>query len=618
MNEFSQTLLSTLSGEQAATVLRSPGSTVAPPHDATLGRRALEVLQQLSHDPQALRVESELGAGGMGVVQLARQVALDRHVAVKTLKPALRAASDVEALLAEAWRTGRLEHPNILPVYSLSLDPQGLPVLVMKRIEGVTWGTLIRDPNLMAAHAQGRTPLDEHLRILQQVCNAVHFAHARGIIHRDLKPENVMVGAFGEVYLVDWGIACAPGPAVSLAGTPAYMAPEMLGSAGGQLTVRTDVYLLGAMLYEVLAGKAPHHATNPQELFEVVLRSNPKIPDDAPEELATLVRACMSSDPLKRPESALDVRLRLEAFAQHQGSNALARQVEKRAAELKVLATSAHPDRRRVDELFSECRFGLQMSLAGWSGNQRARELLESVVATMVRFELEHGSARAAEVLLPELKEPGELPALVAAALEREKDKDLQVLRLKSLEQQLDPRLGGRTRTLVALVVGVIWVIFPFLGHVIQVDPATEMVKSAPVALLSAVILTIVALRGRRKAVLLTTLNRQLLRALIPTMTLQAVGVTIAWHLGVTGGEYGAAILAGYWGVITTVIAASLMPPIWPTPLAYFAGAAVALKWPEYRHLATMGSNLVMCANALIVARSRRYSSAEDESSLVH
>ena len=230
--------LQTLQGE-ARTVVRNPTSTVAPPGDGAIGRRALEVLKRLTHDPRALVDEGPLGEGGMGVVHLEKQVALDRKVAIKFLRADTRTAHDVEALLSEAWRAGALEHPNILPIHALSLDEAGYPVIVMKRIEGVTWQALLRDPAAMAAHAPGKHPLDEHLRILQQVCNAAHFAHTRGIVHRDLKPENVMVGSFGEVYVVDWGLACAPGPAGQLAGTPAYMAPEMTGR--GDISVQTDV-----------------------------------------------------------------------------------------------------------------------------------------------------------------------------------------------------------------------------------------------------------------------------------------------------------------------------------------------------------------------------------------
>jgi serine/threonine-protein kinase len=140
-DDEAEVLLQTLKGE-AQTLVRSPSSTVAPPQDGLIGRRALEILKGLVFDPKALVDEAPLGEGGMGVVRLAKQVALDRHVAVKFLRPEHRAPSDVEALLSEAWLAGALEHPNILPVYSVGLDAQGLPVIVMKRIEGRTWSTL--------------------------------------------------------------------------------------------------------------------------------------------------------------------------------------------------------------------------------------------------------------------------------------------------------------------------------------------------------------------------------------------------------------------------------------------------------------------------------------------
>jgi hypothetical protein len=132
------------------------------------------------------------------------------------------------------------------------------------------------------------------------VAQGLQAAHARSIVHRDLKPDNVMVGSFGEVYVVDWGIATAFGPATQLAGTPAYMAPEMLGTPGARLSARTDVYLLGAMLFEVLVGRAPHQATSPRDLFDVVLRSEPALPDTVPSELAALVRRAMRAAPDQR------------------------------------------------------------------------------------------------------------------------------------------------------------------------------------------------------------------------------------------------------------------------------------------------------------------------------
>jgi len=367
-----EALLQTLRGA-AQTLVRSPGSTVAPPQDGLVGRRALEILKGLLFDPGALIDQGPLGHGGMGVVHLAKQVALDRHVAVKFLRPEHRTPTDVEALLSEAWRTGALEHPNILPVHSVGLDEQGLPVIVMKRIEGRTWTTLLRDPSAMAAHAPDKAPLDEHLRILQQICNAVHFAHARGVVHRDLKPDNVMIGSFGEVYVVDWGIATQPGPCTQLAGTPAYMAPEMLGGPQAVISERTDVYLLGSMLFEVLAGSAPHRGETPHQWVDCVLRSSPALPANVPEELADLVLGCMKSKPEDRPESALAVRRKLEAFVEHQGSLALATQSERRADELRVVLATATPDATSVPASLSPRGEGVRASVRASGTNDHRR-----------------------------------------------------------------------------------------------------------------------------------------------------------------------------------------------------------------------------------------------------
>ncbi|MCB9615733.1 MAG: protein kinase [Sandaracinus sp.] len=128
---------------------------------------------------------------------------LEREVAVKGLREDLDTPLVRARLLLEARVTGRLEHPNVVPVHLVTEDDEGRPRIVLKRIEGRSWRELLdeRPPD-------GRD-LAEHVRILGQVCQAIRFAHSRGVLHRDLKPENVMVGDFGEVYVVDWGIALA-------------------------------------------------------------------------------------------------------------------------------------------------------------------------------------------------------------------------------------------------------------------------------------------------------------------------------------------------------------------------------------------------------------------------
>ena len=198
----------------ASTVVQDPGSTVNPPREPSndASRAALEAFEELG---ELLRTKAQhglvtahtLGEGGMGVVRLARQVALDRPVAVKTLKDAVRSRDMSLELLREAWITGSLEHPNVVPVYDLAMDPEGGPAIVLKRIEGVVWRDLLQDPEAVRQRFGAGDLLDWNLRTLISVCNAVAFAHERGIVHRDLKPENVMLGRFGEVYVLDWGIA---------------------------------------------------------------------------------------------------------------------------------------------------------------------------------------------------------------------------------------------------------------------------------------------------------------------------------------------------------------------------------------------------------------------------
>lgn len=588
-------------GVDARTLVRSPSSTVEPPRDWHRGRRALEVLERLSFDPAALEDLGPLGEGGMGVVHAARQVALDRTVAVKFLRPDKRAPSDVEALLAEAWRTGGLEHPNILPVHALHLDADGRPLLVMKRIEGQTWAQLLHEPALLEALAPGKPPLGEHLRILQQVCNAVHFAHSRGVLHRDLKPENVMVGRFGEVYLVDWGIAVEPGPSTTLAGTPAYLAPEMLGSPHATLSERTDVYLLGAVLCEVLSGRAPHRGATPNELFASVLRSNPELPADAPDELVALVRRCMQPKPEDRPASALEVRLALEAFTQHEGSLSLAAQSDVRAGELVTELAKPAPDAAKVGRLFSECRFGFQQALASWSGNSRAVAGLDRVLRAMIDFELRHGAARVAASLLQDLPVPdAALRERVEAAVKLETGKDAQLAQLQALAVKHDPETGSAARMALALGVGVVWIVAQWVNTRLVVDVRGEQLGGGVIAGVMALGLIIVL--GRVPA-LQAALNRQVVRTLIFALLTQAVVLCGLLAAGVFIGTQLNLLLMAYWFVIAGSVAASVLPAIAPSAVGYLVSAVLVGAFPQYRHPLSMLGNLVFCVNAAVYFR---------------
>jgi serine/threonine protein kinase len=185
----------------------------------------------------------ELGRGGMGVVYRAFDRELSRDVAVKVFNAPSRPGMAAR-LLREARIIARLEHPGIVPIYDVGHTPDGLTAYVMQ---------LVRGERLDARIARG-LQADEAFRIFARICEAVAFAHSRGVIHRDLKPENVMLGAFGEVLVLDWGIARAEDAEDDRAvmGTPGVMAPEQ--QAGSAVDARADVYGLGGILSAMFAG----------------------------------------------------------------------------------------------------------------------------------------------------------------------------------------------------------------------------------------------------------------------------------------------------------------------------------------------------------------------------
>jgi len=170
-------------------------------------------------------LEAEIGRGGMGVVYAARDRELDRRVALKVLD---------SALAGEAQLIARLEHPAIVPIYETGTLPDGRAFYAMKLVAGAR----------LDHYLAGGPSLGERLRVIRRAGEALAFAHARGVIHRDLKPQNVMVGEFGEVYVMDWGVE-------AVAGTPAFRAPD------ARLDRRSDIYALGALLQFMLPSPAP-------------------------------------------------------------------------------------------------------------------------------------------------------------------------------------------------------------------------------------------------------------------------------------------------------------------------------------------------------------------------
>lgn len=206
-----------------------------------LSDAAVERLRALEDRPDfsATRYEllEEIGRGGMGIVFRGRDTALDREVAIKVTAWSL--AADAERLRREARTLAALEHPGIVPVHDVGEVADGRIFTVMMLVRGERLDT-----------CAARLPLADRLRLFDRICDTISFAHARGVIHRDLKPANIMIGAFGQVLVLDWGLALpgagTGGDLVSgRGGTDGYMAPEQ---SGGNADARSDVYALGAIL----------------------------------------------------------------------------------------------------------------------------------------------------------------------------------------------------------------------------------------------------------------------------------------------------------------------------------------------------------------------------------
>ncbi|MCB9539370.1 MAG: serine/threonine protein kinase [Myxococcales bacterium] len=530
-----------------------------------------------------------IGEGGVAVVLSARQLPLEREVALKCLR-AERAEAGA-TLVREARLAGALEHPNIVPVHALGAGPDGAPVLVMKRVEGAPWSELLADAEHPLWAAVGDATLAPNLSIFLQICRAVHFAHDRGVVHLDLKPENVMVGAYGEVYVVDWGLARRVPPGVdgvehrgAPLGTPGYMAPEMLGG-GGRLGRLTDVYLLGAVLHRVLAGAPRHTGATLRARLESAHRSAPfDFPPDVPAPLAALANAATAADPAARPPSVDALRRAVEDFLAHRTSMDLADEAAARAASLE--AALAAGDAEAIDERFAACRYGFDAALRIWPGNEAARAGLQRVVERMIEHDLAQGDPRSAARLLPAL--PEARPALAARvedAAARAAGAAAELVRLRAVERAHDARLGLGVRRvtlpIMLFVLGVMPVVVGLLraDDLLLADPGPLRRAVAPVVV---GLFAFAVLRWRwRRAGPLNLYNRRLLGLLLVT----TVGLAVSWLAAHLEGTPLPTTVVRNMQLVTIGLACSAVTferRLVPAAMLMGVGSLVAARWPAY------------------------------------
>ncbi len=307
--------------------------------------RRYQPVHPTSNNPVRKDDDAELARGGMGRIlcvfdrHTSRQIVLKERLHSDQLVNSPRDADQLSAadarFLHEARVTAQLEHPNIVPVYEIGQRPSGSFYYTMQKVRGKTLARHLRECETLVERM-------EYLPHFLNVCNAIAYAHSKGIIHRDLKPDNIMIGPFGDTIVLDWGIAKVIGAPESesdrqliqllgdmkgesaktldgyAVGTPSYLSPEAANGEISKINQRSDVYALGAVLYEIIAARPAHKGKSPMDTIAIVLTQEPEalhsIEKKVPRELEEIVNTAMSRDADDRHHDAGELASQLERF----------------------------------------------------------------------------------------------------------------------------------------------------------------------------------------------------------------------------------------------------------------------------------------------------------------
>ena len=416
---------------------RRPGADSALPERTSLAHRQVVGLGRPPQADADYDLLDKLGEGGMGVVWKAEQKSVGRAVALKMLKGDAASPSRRAGLVSEAVVTGDLEHPNIVPIYDLGRDDEDNLFYAMKAVQGDEWVKKLK----------GMSEAD-NLDTLLKVCDAIAFAHSRGVVHRDLKPENVLLGEFGQVLVMDWGLAHVTEDFTKkekvirdtgMGGSPAYMAPEQAYNflvsgrfVEGQLkpiTTSIDEYLLGAMLWEVATGLPPH--AGPDSIACVVAaKENRFRVTERDDELIAIARRAMADEPADRYADVPAFQAAIREYLSHGESRRLT------GRGMGHLADGNHA---RAVASFED-------AVALWPGNVEAESRRQQAAAALARRKRANrllGAGLAAAIVIGVsgvswqwFRAEGEKDRAVAQQIKAEKQEAIAVAERKEARRQ--------------------------------------------------------------------------------------------------------------------------------------------------------------------------------------
>ncbi|MEL6185299.1 MAG: protein kinase, partial [Myxococcota bacterium] len=418
---------------------------------------------------------------------------------------------------------------------------------------------------------------------------------------------NVMLGDFGEVYLLDWGVAVelddpeqvAP---KQLVGTPAYMAPEMFKQ--GTLSIRSDIYLLGGCLHELLCGRPPHAGETLEELAERAGELSLRFPRHVSEGIADIARRALAPQPEDRFESAEALRQSVATYLDHRDSERVAQEALGRLDELVAAATERHPDavakRMGLSQAFGACRFGFAEALRTWPDNETAKKGRLRAYETLVRYEAEEGDPKAAAALKAEMAQYGAVPKrltqVVLEASRRLEQEELRVARLEQLGRVFDPNTNLRARWVMGTALAVLGVVIPAATQAF-VDPSSDAYATAFVHPGLFLVGTVVFSWMERASLAATAYNRWFLSVVMAGLCGQLLLLTggALMSLPVVSTT---AFIALLWSVLAGVIAGAVERRLAPAVLVFLAVFfAIALGADNRVH-----ANALLLAGFLVTA----------------